>query len=401
MIKILLLFLFSLCVFAEDAKVIGEVLILRGSASILNDKGETVKELKVKDPVSLKDTIAVAEKSFLRLKMIDKSLLSFGGNSQVVLEKYLVEDKKRVSILSLVKGKIRAEIEKIEGEDIPEEDKFYQINTQSVSIGVRGTEFLVNSYSVAKKPVADTVLLSGKVNANIIGSKAVNLVPGQAINSSEFLASGKIRTISQKSVAKLIANKEAFLPNIQLPDGNFIDLDKKIKDIKKPNVDSTKNPTKDAAKETASKETAAKETAAKETAAKEGAASTSTKSTAASTAAKTAPASVAGDVSVAPSAISTPGVPSLPTAPSVPSAPIIPSVPKEIVPLQVAKPIVAKEVIEYISDTPWDIKDAQKQRSQRKKLNECFYWVYRKIPHQEVYQRFREEKDCDDFEFDF
>jgi hypothetical protein len=388
MIKVIFILLFSFSICAQE--IIGEVLILKGSASLVNEKGEKLKDLKEKDSISLSDTISVAEKSFLRLKMIDKSLLSFGGNSEVKLEKYIVEDKKRVSILSLVRGKIRAEIEKIEGEDIPDEDKIYQINTQSVSIGVRGTEFLVNSYLVSKKPVADTVLLSGKVNAQVVGSKAVNLIPGQAINSSEFLARGKIRTISQKSIAKLIANKEAFLPNIQLPDGNFIDLDKKLKDIKKPSLDTTKE--------------AAKETASKETVAKEGATSSTTKSTAASTATKTAPASVAGDVSVAPSAISTPGIPSVPSipgAPSIPSAPSIPAIPKEIVPLQVAKPIVAKEVIKYISDTPWDIKDARTQRKDRKKVNECFYWVYRKIPHQEVYQRFREEKDCDDFEFDF
>jgi len=411
LIRVLLIVMLSTFLYAQDESaknIIGEVQILKGSAYLVDDKDVNLRELKVNDRVSLMDSISISKDSFLRLKMIDKSLLSFAGNSKVKVEKYLVETNKRSSILSLVRGKVRAEITKIEGENLKEEDSFYTIKTQSVSVGVRGTEFLVNSYSVAKKPVADTLLLSGKVNAKVVGTKAVNLVPGQAINTTEFVSSGKIRTISQKSLAKIVANKQAFMPNIQLPDGNFIELDKKLKEAKnvKPDATKTKTPGKEAA-EAGSKTTS---TGTSSTATSS-ATTTTTATTSATTAAATSGVTSSGGVSITPSAINSPSgvsLPSLPTSiptPPVitpPSLPTLPSVKLPVPPIVPKKEVKKEEVIKYVSDSPWDIKDARTQRSDRKKLNECFYWVYeKKMFSDNTYERVREEKDCDEFEFEF
>ena len=403
------LVLLSISVFAQ---VIGEVTLLKGNVFLLDEQGETVNELIETDTISTKDMISVAEKSVVRLKMKDGSVLTLGGNSQMSFDKYLIDDNKRESVLGLVKGKIRAEIKNLDGGEKPikPEDKLFKINTSSVSIGVRGTEFLVNSYVVSKKPVADAVLLSGKINANVVGSTAVDLVPGQALNSSEFLASGKTRFLSKKSLAKLVSNKAAFMPNIQLPDGQFIDIDSKIKNIKAepsntPSKEATKQTTKEGGKQGTKQATKQAGKEASKTAAQNTTASstTSTATTSATTTATTGvttgvatPATTAPGFS--PSAITTPGVPTVP-GPSGLSIPKLPSISSKAGSL--APKGIVKEALKYITASPWDIRDALINRKELKKINECYYWIYEKKSGEQVMERFRKEKDCDEFEFDF
>lgn len=388
--KIILVFLFSLSLFAQ---VIGEVSLLRGRAFLVNDKGEQIGELKQNDSISLLDMVSVSDKSFIKFKMSDGSTLMFPGNTLMQMEKYLVKEGKRDSIINLLKGKIRAQIESYDGENE------FVVKTKMSSVGVRGTEFLVNSYLVAEKPVTDAVLLSGKVKAEVVGAKAINLTPGQALNSTEYIASGKVRLISKESLTKLIINQEAFLPNIQLPNGSFIDLEKEIKNVK---VEPSNTSVKDSVQKTASE--TAKNTGTTTTSS----ATTSTATTTASAstaAAKTlatpsAPSGGGGSSFISSASTGTGGVgtgsPGAVSGASTGGSGITPS----SLTKAVAPKVAAKKTISYITATAWDIKDALTHRKKRKRINECHYWVYEVSSDGLTHERFRKDKDCDEFEFD-
>lgn len=64
--------------------------------------------------------------------------------------------------------------------------------------------------------------------------------------------------------------------------------------------------------------------------------------------------------------------------------------------------VVEKHIVEVIKvkevELPVDIKDALKNREKFKALNRCFYWEYKIIPGSYVEQRFRRERDCDDYQ---
>ncbi len=368
--------------------MIGEVSLLRGSAFLVDDKGEQVSELKQEDSVSVLDTVSVSDKSFVKLKMKDGSILMFPGNSLMKLEKYQIVDGKRDSVVNLIKGKIRAQIQNFENE------QGFVVKTKMSSIGVRGTEFLVSSYAVAEKSVTDTVLLTGKVNAEVLGATAVDLAPGQALNSTEYIASGKVRFISKESLSKLIVNSEAFLPNIQLPNGSFIDLDSEIKNIKT-------DPTKTSVKETVKKAATPKSTATTATTSSTSTTATTTASSAATTKALAAPSAPGGggSGSLISSASTGTGGTGAASAPMPASGGLsVPSVP-ELSKATAVKSAVKKS-IQYITATAWDIKDALVHRTKRKRVNECFYWYFDISSDGLTHERFREEKDCDEFEFD-
>jgi hypothetical protein len=67
----------------------------------------------------------------------------------------------------------------------------------------------------------------------------------------------------------------------------------------------------------------------------------------------------------------------------------------------IAPEVAVKRSIEYITATAWDIKDAFTHRKKRKQVNECHYWIYEISTDGYTHERFRKDKDCDEFEFNF
>lgn len=139
--KAIILVLFCLCLIissklqAARNEYIAEVVMLKGSATKLVPHSREATVLKMGDKLIEDTSILTEDRSFVRLKFRDGSAVSLGASSKIVLVEMSKND---VSLISLLKGKLRSKVEK-ESESTGA-NKFY-IKTRSAAMGVRGTDF--------------------------------------------------------------------------------------------------------------------------------------------------------------------------------------------------------------------------------------------------------------------
>ncbi|EQC45998.1 sigma factor regulatory protein, FecR/PupR family [Bacteriovorax sp. Seq25_V] len=137
----------------------------------------------------------------IKILFADKSIITLGPNTSFVVNTFQVHQTQRNAAFNLLTGKIRAEITKgqLDKNNV-------QVITKKVSVGVRGTEFLVNA--LAEK--TDVALLEGKIDAQI-GEKILEVEPGEYFSSVD----GEIRKMTPDQLSKLLENKEEFLPELE------------------------------------------------------------------------------------------------------------------------------------------------------------------------------------------
>lgn len=313
---LILFFNFSFTIFALP---IGKVTLIKGEAH--SQRNGTLVELSKGAQIEDKDLIKTSEKSLVKVLFSDKTSVVIGPNSQFQIENYSI--KKRTNVFKLIKGKFRAKIEKkVEaGESI-------DFKTKLAGLGVRGTEFLTNSYMVQGKSVTDTALLEGNLATSIEGAKPFQLKAGQAFNTNALSLGKGVSKLSPELVKKLLANSDYLLPNLQNLDGTFNNIseliDKSLSKLSAP--------------------------------------------------------------SIAPLAIGT----------TVAASTVIP---KKIASLKKEKRKKRKKKIDLTKE-PWDIRDALQRKKKLRAKNECFYWFYKSIPGGGEEERFRRERDCDEFDYD-
>ena len=130
----LLLSFFTIPMSQSWAQNIAKVMKIKGSATKLLPGSVEATQVSVGDELSEDTSIVTGPKSFIRVKFIDNSVMSIGADSKIVISEM---SKDSPGIISLLKGRIRTEVEKLQGE---EEHKFY-VRTRTAAMGVRGTEF--------------------------------------------------------------------------------------------------------------------------------------------------------------------------------------------------------------------------------------------------------------------
>lgn len=131
----LVLFQISFDIYAANKEPIAEVVTLKGKATQLAPHSKTAAQLQVGDKLLEDTSILTEDRSFVRIKFRDGSFVSLGAASKMVLVEMAKND---VSLISLLKGKLRSKVEKdnVNGSA----NKFY-IKTRSAAMGVRGTDF--------------------------------------------------------------------------------------------------------------------------------------------------------------------------------------------------------------------------------------------------------------------
>lgn len=137
--KILLFTLiFSLGTSALAAsKGVAKVIKARGKVFEVNSK----KKLKKGDWIKEGAEILTKNRSFIKLLFIDKSKMSLGPNSQMVVTKF---PKKKAGIISLMKGQLRSQVTKNYMQMSDKDKSKLFIKTKTAAMGVRGTDFQVN-----------------------------------------------------------------------------------------------------------------------------------------------------------------------------------------------------------------------------------------------------------------
>ena len=117
----------------------GIVKTVRGQVRIERDSGNL--EAKVGDPVQERDRVIVQGGSSIGISMSDETLLSIGPNSTMVINKYSYNPVTREGQVetSILKGTLRY-VTGLIGQANPEAIK---VMTNTATIGLRGTEFIV------------------------------------------------------------------------------------------------------------------------------------------------------------------------------------------------------------------------------------------------------------------
>jgi len=287
----------------------GETFAQRNGAKIRLSKGSNIEK---------HDLLHTSEKSLLRVVFSDRTSVLIGPNSQFKIKNYSI--KKRVNVFKLITGKFRAKIEQR-----VEEGQRVDFKTKLAGLGVRGTEFLTNSYIVQGKSVTDTALLKGNLATTIKGANSFQLKAGHAFNTNSLKLGKGISKLSPNVIQKLLASTDSLLPHMQNLDGTFNNINDLIS-----------------------------------------------------------------------KSLSTLSVPS--ASPIAVGAVIGTSVmaAKKTIP----KAIKKKKNKLDLTKEPWDIRDAILRKKQLRAKNECFYWFYKSIPGGGEAERFRRERDCDEYDND-
>ena len=115
---------------------IAKVIKIRGKVTKLLPGAIDASVVSLGDEFIEDTSIVTDDKSFVQVKFVDNSILSLGPRSKIVVNSF-VEGKP--GIISLLKGRIRTEVEKSKDKG-SDKNKFY-IRTRTAAMGVRGTDF--------------------------------------------------------------------------------------------------------------------------------------------------------------------------------------------------------------------------------------------------------------------
>lgn len=130
---------------------------LKGSATVLFPNKHTAEPLSVGQQIPEDSSIVTKDRSFVKLKSDDGSIISLGSNSKIVVN--AIFDRKKPTMLSLLMGSIRAKVSKQSQMDSKKE-KFI-VRSRQASLGVRGTEFQMSTSTDAR--TTSVILIEGKV----------------------------------------------------------------------------------------------------------------------------------------------------------------------------------------------------------------------------------------------
>jgi hypothetical protein len=165
--------------------------------------------------------VITKERSFLKIQLIDDTIISIGPKSEIKLDEYDFTDKENRSFLfSLIRGQMTGDIKNKAPAD---QLKF---KTKFTTMGIRGTYVLVNTQTKNSLEVSQFALLSGKAQLSA-GVDKYDLASGDhlVIVSGDSLTEKEKRILSGEEINKLSAEEidetkdfKPFLPYLDLND---------------------------------------------------------------------------------------------------------------------------------------------------------------------------------------
>jgi hypothetical protein len=129
------------------------VLFVKGTVTQLSPGAKQAKQVKKGDVYTEDTSVLTGDKSIVRLKFADKSVMNLGPKSKVVVSKM---PKKKPNMISLLTGSIKAEVDK---KDTGKNKMI--VKTRSAVMGIRGTKFQA-SYNAVNHNTS-LVTVEGKV----------------------------------------------------------------------------------------------------------------------------------------------------------------------------------------------------------------------------------------------
>ena len=172
-------------------KYLGKIKAMHGKV-IIGDR-----ELKVGSKIYNEDLVQTKEKSFALLDMVDLTTITLGPETDFKVEGWSFKTKNdRDAQFNVMKGQWRARVR-----SKAKELNQLKIKTPVVSMGIRGTELMVNVLKKNGKDVTQVALLSGEIHVEGgTPDMTQDLVPGDhaVIIKSEKGIEHKDRKISEE-----------------------------------------------------------------------------------------------------------------------------------------------------------------------------------------------------------
>jgi hypothetical protein len=220
--------LFSLAGLTQDYKIgadgkaialyAGQVLMIKGRVELYDQKQNPLR-LSVGKKVYNGQTIKTFKASIIRIKTNDQSVLTLAPDTTFKITDFNPDEKKRKkAVFDLISGKMRAKVQKKRKQE-------YTFRTKTVSMGIRGTEFLMN-YDNGQSSLESTqvALLSGKLRVqNLVSKKIRNMKKRELYiqnSAGEEVIKDDLRKMSDQEYAMYSRNVDDFSNDV----APFLDL---------------------------------------------------------------------------------------------------------------------------------------------------------------------------------
>jgi hypothetical protein len=171
-------------VMASSDNYIGRVIKVIGDVQKINPGTGEEAQLGLGDRVYVQDQMVTNQAAYVKVLMKDDTIFQLGANSHFKFDKFKFKTKKdRRAKYKLLYGQLRSLFTvKAKSKD------HLKVDTPTVSMGIRGTEFATQVYSGKRgQSNTDVVLFTGKIalNSNKI-KKAMVMKPGQMFDATKI-----------------------------------------------------------------------------------------------------------------------------------------------------------------------------------------------------------------------
>lgn len=149
-------------------KFLGKIKVLRGQA-IIGDR-----ELKQGSKIYNNDLLQTKENSFVVMEMVDLTTVTLGPSSDFKVSNWTYRTKNdREAEFNVLKGQWRAFVRE-KSKDMDQ----LKIKTPVVSMGIRGTELMINVLKDKEKDLTQIALIEGSIHMETADGKKQDLAPG-------------------------------------------------------------------------------------------------------------------------------------------------------------------------------------------------------------------------------
>lgn len=185
--------------------IIGTVKNSRGFVAKRGAKESKDTKIGVNFGVKKGDEIRTGKNSFVKIVMIDETIISLGPNSVFDFANYDFKTKvDRSANYKLKKGKLRMKV------PVKIESGKYQISLRTISLGVRGTEFLANHINTEEGSSVEQIALLEGVLALKRKNKKTELLKVSDHFKLRVLKNGKKNSekskLTKKELKQLLAS---------------------------------------------------------------------------------------------------------------------------------------------------------------------------------------------------
>ncbi len=138
LLNLLVLSSWTTSALSQEDESVGIVTAVNGGATVISSQGSEAVEKGTR--VFLGDRLETGDESGLKILFNDDSLISLGANASLEITEFVYTPTERKSLSNLVKGKLKAIIQKIPGVETE-----IEFATPNAVAGIKGTELYIDA----------------------------------------------------------------------------------------------------------------------------------------------------------------------------------------------------------------------------------------------------------------